>query len=127
MGRILTVSLLVCVAGCTAAQAPRSSGPPSDVVAFVTQHLDAEARQTFRVGAEKVNIVASAPAPLVGADSLNGVTEKWCVRADFIFKRPGESQWRDARRIMLVIRGKNGLVVEGGFIPCTDRLPPNRN
>lgn len=30
------------------------------------------------------------------AEKANGVTEKWCARLEYIYKKPGEEKWQDA-------------------------------
>jgi hypothetical protein len=66
------------------------------------------------------------------AESANGVTEKWCARLEYIFKKPGEEKWQDGDNTWtgLSYQGKNqGKIllktkeiwsVPGTFCKCAD-------
>lgn len=41
-------------------------------------------------------ITCSKKVEISAAEKANGASEKWCLRLEYIFQRPGEDKWQDA-------------------------------
>jgi hypothetical protein len=87
--RIIALFAAALLGGCTSYFSGLPKAVEEAAVADQKKGYDGYMFKDFRV-------TCAEAEKLTAAETANGASEKWCVRLEYIFQRPGDARWQDA-------------------------------